>query len=61
MNRIKRALWLALLRLLPRTVSGALLLFAAVLFLIDHHFGEFTFGALALAAGAFLTGGFNRR
>jgi hypothetical protein len=47
--------------LMPRTVSGALLCLATVLFLLDHNFSEYTWGALALAAGAFLTGGWDRR
>ena len=44
----------AFLRLLPRTVSGALLALAATLFLLDHRWTELTCGALALAAGAVL-------
>jgi hypothetical protein len=42
--------------LIPRTVSGGLLQLAAALFLLDHRWSELTWGALALAAGAFLTG-----
>jgi hypothetical protein len=54
---VKRKLLLAFLRCVPKTVSGALFLLAATLFLLDHHYGEMTAGALALAAGAILTGG----
>lgn len=46
------------LRCLRRvTVGGALLAFAAVLFALDHSFGDRTWGALALATGALLTSG----
>src|SRR5215472_14225203 len=61
LNRIKRTLWLALRRLMPRTVSGGLLCLAAVLFLLDHRFTGLTWGALALAAGAVLTGNIIRK
>jgi hypothetical protein len=39
------------------TVSGCLLALAMILFALDHRFTEFTWGAFALAAGAFLTRG----
>ncbi len=54
---IIRTLRAALLRWLPRmTVSGGLMALAAALFLLDHRWTDLTWGALALAAGAFLTG-----
>jgi hypothetical protein len=42
-------------------VSGGLLALATALFLLDHCWTELTWGALALAAGAFLTGGLSER
>jgi hypothetical protein len=54
---VKRKLLQTLRRLMPRTVSGGFLALAITLFLLDHHYGEMTLGALALAAGAILTKG----
>ena len=39
------------------TVSGSLLGLAGILLALDHRFSELTWGALALAIGAFLTRG----
>lgn len=51
-----RALRLTSLRCLRRvTVSGGLLALATLLFALDHRFGQLTWGAVTLAAGALLT------